>query len=329
MSHFTVLVALEDVSESIDEIMEPFWEQTENPDYLEFIDAEEQHRTQYESKGINCVRMPNGTICLPYDPIFSKLYTVENGVVYKEEFGQLHHKKRTKKAKKIQFLPDYPYKKLYKSFVNFLEDYHGYQYNKTENRYGYYTNPNAFWDWYQIGGRWAYSFLVKENYKEPIKTELSWASDPNPPKAPKGYKWVSAAEKGAIEWALMKQLSVNEQTEMFHKYQKAFNTQSLEELEFPLYVITDQGIENLGTTVYYKDETLENFLARHNLSNKDEYGFIPYGFVNNGEYYSLGDMGWWGVSTNEKEEEKWNKEVNNFLDSLDDSQIIVLLDCHV
>lgn len=146
--------------------------------------------------------------------------------------------------------------------------------------------------WYQVGGDlWAYPFLVKEDYNEPFKNEFSCCSDPNSPEAPEGYKWVSAAEKGTIEWELMKQLSVNEAPEVFYKYR----------------------------------------LIRHSLLNGCKYGFIPYGFVQDGTYYSQGDKGWWfsELGTHEKEKSEWYKKVNDYIDSLDDSQILVLLDCHV
>lgn len=326
MSHFTVLVTLDDASDSIDEIMEPFWELTDDPRYLEFQNVEEDCRKKYETEGTDCVRLSNGTICPKFDSEFSNLYIVKDGIVYKRNFGQLHHEKRTKKAKKIQFLPNYPYKKLYRSFKEFIEDFIGCRYYETEGAYGYYTNPNSFWDWYQVGGRWSYPFLVKENYNAPIQNEFSWVLDSVPPESPEGYKWVSAAKKGAIEWKLMKQIKMAEETKRFSMYQEAYNSQSLEKLKSPFLSITDEGIANFGETVYYKDETRENYLSRHNLSDEDKYVFIPYGFVQDGTYHSIGNM---AISTDENEEAVWSKEVNDYFDSLYDSQIIVLLDCHV
>ena len=31
-------------------------------------------------------------------------------------------------------------------------------------RYGYWRNPNAKWDWYSTGGRWAGHFLIKPEF---------------------------------------------------------------------------------------------------------------------------------------------------------------------
>lgn len=37
----------------------------------------------------------------------------------------------------------------------------GYEQNE-EGKFGYYTNPNAQFDWYQIGGRWSNQLLTKD-----------------------------------------------------------------------------------------------------------------------------------------------------------------------
>lgn len=44
-----------------------------------------------------------------------------------------------------------------------VKDYEGYDYDKKENGYGRYDNPNDKWDWYQIGGRWAGQLKLKNN----------------------------------------------------------------------------------------------------------------------------------------------------------------------
>jgi hypothetical protein len=89
---------------------------------------------------------------------------------------------------KVHFLPE-GWTKIevpdteYRSFVKFVESYHGYEtvpFGQTPDKagvhkYGYAlldengevtqivkrTNPNAHWDWYQIGGRWSGFFKLK------------------------------------------------------------------------------------------------------------------------------------------------------------------------
>lgn len=49
----------------------------------------------------------------------------------------------------------------YKTFEEYAEKYHGYKKDE-DGRYGYITNPNAKWDWWQIGGRWQDKLLHKD-----------------------------------------------------------------------------------------------------------------------------------------------------------------------
>jgi hypothetical protein len=54
------------------------------------------------------------------------------------------------------------FKEKYGTFESFAEEYHGLTANE-DGRYGYWSNPNAKWDWYQIGGRWSGHWPAKEN----------------------------------------------------------------------------------------------------------------------------------------------------------------------
>lgn len=65
--------------------------------------------------------------------------------------------KRTKRAKRMRAMLCYPNKKLYPDFQSFADD--GWiPFNEEVQKYGYFCNPNAMWDWYSIGGRWADMF---------------------------------------------------------------------------------------------------------------------------------------------------------------------------
>jgi hypothetical protein len=49
------------------------------------------------------------------------------------------------------------------SLAEVAEAYFGYCQDASTGGYGYYKNPNAKWDWYVIGGRWAGLLRVKAN----------------------------------------------------------------------------------------------------------------------------------------------------------------------
>lgn len=58
----------------------------------------------------------------------------------------------------------------------------------------------------------------------------------------------------------MKQIKVAEETKRYSICQEAYNSQSLKKLKSPFLSITNGGIANWEKTIYYKDETLENYL---------------------------------------------------------------------
>lgn len=57
------------------------------------------------------------------------------------------------------------HKEDYETLDEFMEDYYGIEKDKETGKYGYWENPNAQWDWYQIGGRWSNMLLSKNGYK--------------------------------------------------------------------------------------------------------------------------------------------------------------------
>ena len=92
MSHYTVLAAVElpepdveylsqnrlalQVEGQLDDLLAPYEEGTNNPDYLEFVDMEESARLEYLTQTMLCVKMPDGRILPAYSGVFSNLYEI-------------------------------------------------------------------------------------------------------------------------------------------------------------------------------------------------------------------------------------------------------------
>lgn len=61
----------------------------------------------------------------------------------------------------------------YKTFDDYMEQYHGY--TEKDGVWGYMCNPNARWDWWQEGGRWGLERIaLPEN---PTAKDISLAPD--------------------------------------------------------------------------------------------------------------------------------------------------------
>lgn len=101
---------------AVEEVMTPY--STEPPEeYKEFADMTEELKADY-AKSVDCLKLPNGKIveCGSY-PYFSK-YSIVDGKVSQNKVGTLHHTRRTKQSRKIQYLPNCPRQKVYKTFEN-------------------------------------------------------------------------------------------------------------------------------------------------------------------------------------------------------------------
>lgn len=230
----------------------------------------------------------------------------------------------------MTFLPNYPIKKIFKTYKDYMEFYCGYMYDEDKDAYGYYTNPSSFYDWYEIGGRWPYMFLVPSDCAFSIEGDTNWFSQEaaEPPYAPDGYKWTAGARKKDIAWDVMKQLRIQEYTKAFFDLENCFRTGE-KPADYPYAQMTEDGILNWQSYLYRKGETLEQYLDRNNLGPDCQYPCSPYGFVHDAEYCSRGDMGWFTISTNEKNEKVWRDTVQQYLKELPGDLWLISLDCHV
>ena len=57
--------------------------------------------------------------------------------------------------------------------------------------------------------------------------------------------------------------------------------------------------------------------------------FVPYAVIQDCEWYARGEMGWWGVTTNECSEDEWNAKVWKIVNALPDDTLISFYDCHI
>lgn len=165
-----------------------------------------------------------------------------------------------------EFYPEFktPTKKDYKNgeYVNGGKEFDSYEeyleyvtedmaYNKDTDEYGYYRNPNAKYDWYELGGRWAGSLKLKPG------------------------------ESGV------------------------------------------RGTPAVGLTV--ADGTADSCKVSQLSSPPD----IPFAVLKDGVWNAKGEMGWFGVVSNAKDEDIWEAEVRSLLADLPGDTMLSLYDCHI
>lgn len=310
------------VYEAVDELLEPYSESTENPEYLDFEDHTDELKDEYENKSVDCIKLPGGRIVSIHNSIVCGKYTVHNGLVYQKRFGQLKNEKRSKSAKKMTVLPNYPYKKLYKSFEDFAELERYMDYNDEYEGYGYVYNPDAFYDWYCIGGRWPKMFLVKEECTDFTIGDRDYPD--NHYEAPQGYRWVSAARKKDIQWKEMNRYFFDDAIQKYKRYKEIFETGVIPENEY--FQITDNSLKSFGSILYQKGETLSEFLTRIELKEQCKHTFSQYvhAYLQDGIYHCYDECQRDGDA-----DEMWCTMVDEFYTSLDDDTVLVSVDCHI
>lgn len=69
--------------------------------------------------------------------------------------------------------------------------------------------------------------------------------------------------------------------------------------------------------------------ARKEDVDWDRIEYSPMAFVKNGEWKQKGQMGWFGVSSNNKTDEDWEAEWKAGLKGVPEDQLVTVIDCHI
>ena len=57
--------------------------------------------------------------------------------------------------------------------------------------------------------------------------------------------------------------------------------------------------------------------------------FSTFAVVKDGQWFQRGDMGWWGIVSNEQLEYDWDSKVLELLENTDDETVVTICDCHI
>jgi hypothetical protein len=186
VSHFVVIV----IGDDFEKQLAPYQENNmcDCPQqYLKFFDVEPECQDTYTQDTLPRWKDPDGELHAPYAERFTNEHHNPFGWVQKDAvpppevqeyitgivgepppFDSMekqqawwaqHISSRTLKPKDYEEV-QIPIKDTM-SFTSYIEDYHGYSKDEKIGKYGYWENPNAKWDWYQVGGRYRGYFPVK------------------------------------------------------------------------------------------------------------------------------------------------------------------------
>lgn len=232
------------------------------------------------------------------------------------------------------------------------DDWNGRSWKKENDVWVEYStyNPNSKWDWYQLGGRWNGYFKLKEGAEGEKGTSLL-----NPPDSDMGY--VDACKKGDIDIEGMMDEKGKKAAEVYDfvnselegtdasgykpwsHFLKMYNDKiiTIEEAReqyrsqplakrFSEISSTEEGRKKIGFFANVEDFIIPREKYINNARNS---AITPYAVLTDDGWFEKGEMGWFGMSSNEKDDNEWNEEFMKLFNSLPNDTPINLVDCHI
>lgn len=354
MSHFAVMVFGDDVETQLDPYHE-FECTGVDDEFVQDIDKTEELRQRYEKLTVTKIKDKEGNVFDTWDDRFYRDPTEEEMKKYNlrgdfNEFGKgidyccQDWGDGQGCRPKIKYLPE-GYERIevkdseLETFAEYCED-EGYPLVKfgealdleDEHKYGYTlldekgevkkvidrTNPNAKWDYWTEGGRYAGCWKRKggkDGFVSGLKKEIDFAGmEEDAAKHAAGVYDRAAKAYPAMTWESWESIrsritDIEEARKVYHGQEaiKALSNQ-----KFGFFFSFDELL--VGREAYIQKA-------------KDD-SCRPYAFVKDGKWYAVGEMGWFGCSGNE-DKEAFNAEFKKAIEEADDETRITIVDCHI
>lgn len=218
---------------------------------------------------------------------------------------------KIKNDQRAEFIKEFTTEELKKDFINirnehpelyyesieeFADRYHGYIKADNEELWGRWTNPNSKWDWYSIGGRWTGSLKIKKNPKYP---DDIYVGKPGLMTIPAKDNYADSIRLCDIDFEGQKK-------------------DTIEKLENDWKEIEQGNIDFMYGVD--KNETKESYIQKYS-------NFYTHAVIKDGKWYEKGEMGWFGITTNE--DENWEEEFDKLIKSLPENTLLTIIDCHI
>jgi len=235
-----------------------------------------------------------------------------------------------------------------------VEGWFGYNKND-EGKYFNHTNPNSKWDWYVVGGRWAGFFKVK-NPAEAEQGDKSWM---NKTEVLTDHH-ADVTNKGNIDIDAMETEARNEATERFDHLEAAIgDITPVSWTELRESMLADGKDMDAARVAYRESDFNRAILAYEKANGAQIDSFMgnpyndyhlhlplnqarvkyvetavmnivtPYAFIKDGQWVERGEMGWWGMASNEKDKDEWLSQFYKMFKELPDDTLLTMVDCHI
>lgn len=327
--HYTTLVIGAQGEDEVREALAPYMENCCGvPDkrFMEFYDIEDELREDYEKGVIDRVVMPDGRLLDPCDDEFSVPWQDQNSSKPGIEIyvRAIPEGLETRKVSS---------KQVYKTFEDFATAQCGDGRDSTYNRYGFWQNPNAKWDWYVIGGRWSPCFQLKEGRKgligqpgifgrnqstagradQALKGDIDFEAmcSEDARAAANTYDVVNDAIRGTPineSWEVMSAFYADDAEKKYREQPRV--------KAFIKFAQTEKGKELLG---YNAVVDQFNMTRAEYIQQKRNGAIATTAVVMNGKWYD----------SHGKDDQTWHSMFTNIIDQLPDDEVLTVVDCHI
>jgi hypothetical protein len=212
-------------------------------------------------------------------------------------------------------------------------------------------NPKSKWDWWSVGGRWTGWFQVRPEYighKDVINGKPGLMTEPNTDQGK-----CDGGPKHVLDFTRTRDWAQVDEAERYAQFQKLVEGTPQAEL-WSSFIARHEADKdgypiNEAREVYHSQprvralkgtdfdwdtsEALERFQRpREEVLARAAARAVPGRalLTLDGEWKEPGTMGWWGMSTDTPEsEDAYYAWANEYIDSLDDEIVLVLVDVHI
>lgn len=315
MSHFTVLV----IGENPEKQLQPYHEyECTGIDDEYVIDVDKSEEIE--------------------DWLSNEVYVGQKGDEIDYEYSEDSAKKEFTDYKKMT-------RREYFTLINAdidkeIVEYHGYE--KKRGKWIRHTNPNKKWDWYQLGGRWAGFFKVKQGEAMAVVGNASFMCEP----APEGY--ADQLLKKDIDFDAMRNAAKDKAEANYNYAMTVFGDMPVqtswdnirEAIEGNIDLAREKYWAQPRCAAWQRKQADGDFPFGYHSSpddfliTKEEYlkkasdsAISTFAVIKDGQWYEKGEMGWWAMVSNEKG--NWNEEFAKLLDGVPDDTLLSVYDCHI
>lgn len=212
----------------------------------------------------------------------------------------------------------------YPPFHKFMTELEGYKFDESRVQYYYERNPNAKWDWWEIGGRWGNFFPLRKKVFGWYGTDLG--------DIPKVFdlKRSDILRVQDLDWSCVYK-ECRENTFRFWCKWQYFNIWRKE----PSADVFDQiyGVEYQLRHCGLVDKTPQDFIDFEDFFSKYGIIFSPlscFAWLDDKGWHEQGEMGWFGCSsTTPNSLIEFKKWYELRLREAVPSEYLVIVDCHI